>query len=72
VHRNGDTVWNKVLVGEERYGWIKRIQPARLGIAENRVSRAGKFTLRFGDLYLLLLALPGLVWGYRSFRLRPM
>lgn len=72
VRRNGDTVWNKVLVGEERYGWIKRIQPARLGIAESRISRAGKFTLRFGDLYLLLLALPGLVWGYRSFRLRPM
>jgi hypothetical protein len=72
VLRNGDTVWNKVLVGEESFGWIMRIQPARLGIAESRVSRADKFTLRYGDLYLLLLALPALLWGYRSFRLRPM
>jgi class 3 adenylate cyclase len=72
VLRNGDTVWNKVLVGEESFGWIMRIQPKRMGIAEGRVSRAEKFTLRYGDLYLLLLALPALLWGYRSFRLRPM
>ncbi len=72
VRRNGDTLWNRVLIDEGRFGWIKRIQPARIGIAESRISRAEKFTLRYGDLYLLLLALPGFIWGYRSFRVRPL
>lgn len=71
VKHSGDTVWNKVLIGEKEFGWIKRIQPARMGIAEARITRTEKFTLRYGDIYLLLLALPGLLWGYRSFRVRP-
>ncbi len=72
VKRDGDTVWNKVLIGEGQFGWVKRIQPARFGIAESRVSRAERFHLRYGDLYLLLLTLPALLWGYRSFRVRPL
>jgi len=72
VTTNGDTTWNKVLVGEERFGWIKRVQPPRIGIAEERVTLAQPFRLRYGDIYLLLLSLPGFVWGYRSFRIRPL
>ncbi len=71
VRKNGDTVWNKVLIGENRFGWIKRIQPPRLGVVEERITLAQPFQLRYGDLYLLLLALPGFIWGYRSFRVRP-
>lgn len=71
VRRRGDTVWNKVLIGEKRFGWVKRIQPARIGVAEARITWAEKFVIRYGDLYLLLLAVPGFVWGYRSFRVRP-
>ncbi len=69
--RVNDTVWNKVLVDEERYGWVKRMQAAGHGIAESRISWAEKFTLRYLDLVLLLLALPGLIWGYRRFHVKP-
>ncbi len=71
VKRIGDTVWNKVLIGEGSFGWVKRIQPARMGVAEARITQSEKFTLRYGDLFLLLLALPGFIWGYRSFHIRP-
>ena len=70
--RVNETVWNKVLVDEERYGWVKRMQEAGHGIVESRISWAEKFTLRYLDLVLLLLALPGLIWGYRRFHVRPL
>jgi class 3 adenylate cyclase len=71
IRRIDKTVWNKVLVDKGRYGWVERVQHARLGAAERRISWAEKFTLRYGDLYLLLLVLPAVVWGYRSFHVRP-
>ncbi len=72
IRRVEGTLWNKVLIDRGRYGWVERVQPAQLGVAERRISWAEKFTLRYGDLYLLLLALPGLIWGYRSFHVRPL
>lgn len=72
IRQINTTLWNKVLVDRGQYGWVERVQPAQLGVAERRISWAEKFTLRYGDLYLLLLALPALVWGYRSFHVRPL
>lgn len=69
--RVGRTEWNKVLVDEGRYGWIERVRPASHGVAEKRISWTGKFSLRYGDLYMLLLALTGVIWGYRSFHVKP-
>lgn len=70
--RTGNAVWNKVLVDEARYGWLQRIQPADIGVPQQRISRADKFTLRYADLLLLILALPAAVWGYLSFHIRPL
>jgi class 3 adenylate cyclase len=71
IRRVGNTVWNRVLVDEGNFGWVERVRPAQLGAAEQRISWAGKFSLRYGDIYLLLLVIPGVIWGYRSFQVRP-
>jgi len=72
VRKYSDTTWNKVLLGEDTYGWVKRIQPARLGVIEERLTHASEFQLRYGDIYLLLLSLPAFIWGFRSFHVRPL
>ena len=71
VRRVKETVWNKVLLEEGQYGWVMRIRPADIGITEQRISRAAKFSLHYTDLLLLLLTLPAIFWGYRSFHIRP-
>ncbi|MDH5783993.1 MAG: adenylate/guanylate cyclase domain-containing protein [Chromatiales bacterium] len=71
IKKEGATIWNKVLVAEGEYGWVERIRPAAMGVAEERISWAEKFTLRRLDLLLLLLSLPATLWGYRSFHVTP-
>jgi len=70
AHKNGAT-WNKVLVGEQQYGWVPRIQPARIGEPERKVTMAYKFYFRTRDTWLLLAGGLGLLWGFFNFRLKP-
>lgn len=71
VRADGEVTWNRVLIGEDEYGWIPRVLPPEIGIPERRVSLADKFYFRWNDLYALVLGLLGLLWGLLDFRLRP-
>lgn len=68
--KNG-VIWNKVLVGNQQYGWLPRTQPARIGEPERRITTAYKFYLRTLDTWLFLAGGLGLLWGFFNFRLKP-
>jgi len=63
--------WNKVLIGKKTFGWIPRIIPAKIGEPEKRLTFANKFYFKFRDLYALLFALVGFLWGFFNFRIQP-
>jgi class 3 adenylate cyclase len=71
VTTKGGMKWNKVLVGGEKYGWIPRIVPAKIGIPQKRLSITNKFYFRYRDLYALALGVIGFIWGVLSLRIRP-
>lgn len=63
--------WNKLLIEENQYGWIPRVLPPEIGIPERRICFANKFYFRKKDLYSFLFALFGFIWGFFSFRIKP-
>lgn len=63
--------WNKVLIGKKTFGWIPRIIPAKIGEPEKRLTIANKFYFRYRDLYALICALLGFIWGYFNFKIQP-
>jgi len=71
VAHKGGVVWNKVLVGKQQYGWVPRVQPARIGEPERKITMAYKFYFRTLDTWLLLAGSLGLLWGFFNFRLKP-
>ncbi|MBD3384740.1 hypothetical protein GF407_07410 [candidate division KSB1 bacterium] len=71
VKRRRNIVWNKVLIDKENYGWIVRVIPARMGIPAQRISLTHKFYFQLLDLYALFLGVIGFLWGYWSFKIRP-
>lgn len=71
VAQKGDGSWNKVLVGKQQYGWLPRVQPARIGEPERKIATANKFYFRVRDAWLLLAGGLGLLWGFFNFRLKP-
>jgi len=64
-------VWNKILINKDTYGWVERVRPPGLGVAEENLSTNYKFYFRYMDLYLLLVSLLGLIWGFFSFSVKP-
>ncbi len=71
VKKIGPMVWNKVLIGPGRHGWIPRVLPPRLGIPAQRLTLTNKFYFRIRDLYALVIGLLGFVWGFFTFHVRP-
>jgi class 3 adenylate cyclase len=67
----GNLVWNKVLLGVEKYGWIIRVSPPQMGIPAKRVSQAYKFYFRYKDLYAFIFAFVCFFIGFWRFRIRP-
>ncbi len=63
--------WFKIYLGPEEYGWIIRISPPKMGVAETRVSQADKFFFRLRDIYALVLGMIGFVIGFVKFSIRP-
>lgn len=63
--------WNKVLIGKKIFGWIPRIIPAKIGEPEKRLTIANKFYFRYRDLYALIFAILGFIWGYVNFKIQP-
>lgn len=68
--RSGYT-WNKVLIGENEYGWIQRVTPPGVGVPSLRVSWADKFYFRYRDIYALISGALGFLWGFWGFRIKP-
>ncbi|MCP4366886.1 MAG: adenylate/guanylate cyclase domain-containing protein, partial [Deltaproteobacteria bacterium] len=64
--------WNKVLIGEKKYGWIPRVSPAKIGVPEKRMTISYKFYFKYIDLFVLSIGSIGFTWGFFNFRLRPM
>lgn len=71
LKKGGKITWNRVSIGRERYGWIARVIPPRMGVPAKRVTNTKKFYFRNLDLYTLALSLIGFLWGMLSFRVRP-
>ncbi len=71
IKMRGGLTWNKVLIGNHKYGWVPRVIPASIGKPETRLTLARKFYFRYVDLYALLAGVAGLIWGFLSFRIRP-
>ena len=63
--------WNKVLIGNKTFGWIPRVLPAKIGEPEKRLTIADKFYFKYRDLYALIIAMIGFLWGFFTFRIQP-
>lgn len=72
VQDKGRMVWNKVLIGSGKYGWIARNIPADFGVAEKRLTITNKFYFKNRELYALIIAIAGFLWGFLSFSIRPL
>ena len=64
-------IWNKVLVRDKNYAWVQRVTPPRIGVPRTRVTRTNSFVVYHRDIYMLVLALLGFLWGYRRFTIKP-
>jgi len=70
VAYHGKWVWNKVLIDRGTYGWVLRVQPPQMGVAEKRISMANKFYFRVRDIYNFLAGIIGFILGFFRFKLR--
>ncbi len=71
IQRKQELVWNKVLLGIDAYGWVLRIDPPKIGVPERRISLSYPFNFKYLDIYNLLFGLPGFIWGFFRFKMRP-
>ena len=71
VREQGNMIWNKVLIGKNKYGWVLRIDPPKLGVPERRISSADKFYFKYKDVYNLIVGIIGFILGFFHFKIRP-
>lgn len=71
VKKTGDMTWNKVLIGQDIYGWVVRVVPARLGVPEKRITLTRKHYFKFRDLIAVAAGFLTFLIFYGTFRLRP-
>ena len=71
VKHQNQLTWNKVLIGENKFGWVIRVMPAQIGIPKKRITLTNKFYFRYKDIYSLALAFIGFLWGFFKFRVKP-
>ncbi|HHS13160.1 MAG TPA: adenylate/guanylate cyclase domain-containing protein [bacterium] len=64
-------IWNKVLIGQDTYGWVVRVVPARLGVPEKRITLTRKHYFKFRDLISMAAGFLTFLVFYVTFRLRP-
>lgn len=71
VKKVNDVIWNKVLIADDKHGWVPRILPAEIGVPERRYTIAYKSYLKWKDIYALILGFIGFILGYYNFKIRP-
>ncbi len=71
--RKGRTTWTKVLVKRDRhrYGYLPRRLPPEVGVPARQITISRVFYFRSCDLISLALGLGGFLWGFLTFRIRP-
>jgi class 3 adenylate cyclase len=71
IERTSNLVWNKVLIGRNRSGWIIRISPEKMGVPEIRYTIARRFRFLRRDLISLIGGIIGFLFAIFRFRIRP-
>jgi len=64
-------MWYEVIVDINTTAWVRRAIPAKMGVAEVPLATATHAHFKVYDLIIFLLGLLGFVWGYLSFRIKP-
>ena len=67
----GDRVWNQVRLYDGRQGWVIRVTPPKMGVAEKIVTEPVRFLFFKRDLVALLIGWAGFIWGFFTFRIKP-
>lgn len=70
--RKKDNVrWDKVKLSKNTSGWVaRRILPA-FGVTQQQMTQTQRFYFHYYDLYSVILAIAGFIWGFASFNIRP-
>ncbi len=71
VERGPKLVWNQILLGKNKHGWLARVIPPKIGVPPKRLTLTEKFRYRYLDLYALILGIIGFLWNFFRFRLYP-
>lgn len=65
-------LWYEVVVDTNTTAWVRRAIPAKMGAAEVALSSASYAHFKIYDLMIFILGGLGFVWGYLSFRIKPL
>lgn len=71
VYEQGKLTWNKVLIGNNKFGWILKTMPAQFGIPETTLTSANKFFIYYKDVFIFFISMLGFLWGYSKFKVNP-
>jgi len=64
-------VWYEVLLDQGRHGWVRSFILPRVGVAGMEIAHLESFRFTRRDMFALLFALLGFIWGVFDFRVRP-
>lgn len=64
-------MWYKIMVDTNTSGWVRRAIPAKMGAAEVPLATSKQAHFKVYDLLIFLLGGLGFLWGYLSFRVKP-
>jgi hypothetical protein len=67
----GNLTWSKVLLEDQKQGWIVHVTPPQLGVPEKTVSDCYQFHFRYKDLYIFIAGFLLFLFGFFKFRVRP-
>jgi class 3 adenylate cyclase len=63
--------WYQVTRGDGSTAWIAQRVPPAFGVEERQLSLIKHFSFYYYDLYALIFACIGFVWGFMNFSIRP-
>lgn len=65
-----DRIWHRVVIAGTE-AWIPQRIPPAFGIAEKQLCVSRHFNFYYYDLYALVFAALGFIWGFLNFKIRP-
>jgi len=67
----GGLVWYEVLLNPQRRGWVRSFVLPKVGVPGMEIAHLESFRFTRRDMFALLFALLGFIWGVFDFRIRP-